>query len=80
MTNDHLVRFLESSSLITKVQSGFRKTQSTNGHLLHFEAFDRGIFKWRICGESFLTSKKHMTPRNSFSKDDQTTLKEGMIA
>ena len=44
MINDHLVRYLESSSLITKAQSGFCKTRSTMDHLVRFETFVRGGF------------------------------------
>ena len=36
MINDLLDWYLESSSLITEAQSGFRKTQSTMDHLVRF--------------------------------------------
>ena len=46
MRNDRLVWFLESTSLITEAQSGFRKTRSTMDHLVLFETFVReGFFK-----------------------------------
>ena len=44
MINDHLVWYLESSSLITEAQSGFCKTQSTMNHLVRFETFVREGF------------------------------------
>ena len=44
MINDRLVWYLESSSLITEAQSGFRKTRSTMDHLVRFETFVREGF------------------------------------
>ena len=44
MINDRLVWFLESNQLITKFQTGFRKNNCTNDHLIRFESFIRDAF------------------------------------
>ena len=44
MINKRLVWYLESSSLITEAQSGFRKTLSTMDHLVRFVTFVREGF------------------------------------
>ena len=44
MIDDHLVWYLESSSLITEAHIGFRKTCSTMDHLVRFETFVREGF------------------------------------
>ena len=44
MIHDRHVWYLESSSLITEAQSGFRKTRSTIDHLVQFETFVREGF------------------------------------
>ena len=44
MINDRLVWYLESSSLVTEAQSGFRKTCSTMDHLVRFETCVREGF------------------------------------
>ena len=60
MINYGLVWLLESSSLITDIQSGFRNTRSTMDYLVHFETFVREAF---LNGEHVMsTLKRHMTP------------------
>ena len=44
MINYLLVQYLESSSLITEAQSGFRKKPSTMDHLVRFETSVREGF------------------------------------
>ena len=44
MINDRLVWFLESNSLISGNQAGFRKNCSTNDHLVRLESFIRDAF------------------------------------
>ena len=62
MINDCRVWFLESSTLITEAQSGFRKTRSTMDCLVCFETYVREEFQNGERAVSFSTLKKQMTP------------------
>ena len=64
MINDHLVWFLESTSL------GFRKSQSTMDHLVHFETFVR---------EGFLKGEHVMSIFFDLEKAYGTTWKYGIM-
>lgn len=44
MINDRLVWFLESNSLITSYQTGFRKNKCTTDHLVRLETYIRNAF------------------------------------
>jgi len=44
MVNNRLVWYLERNKLITPMQSGFRKAQSTTDHLVRLETFVREAF------------------------------------
>ena len=70
MINDHLVWYLESSSLITEAQSGFRKTRTTMDHLVRFETFVR---------EGFLNRKHVVSIFFDIEKAYDTTWKYGMM-
>ena len=70
MINDHLVWYLESSSLITEAQSGFRKTRSTMDHLVRFETFVR---------EGFLNREHVVSIFFDLEKANDTTWKYGIM-
>ena len=60
MINDRLVWYLESSSLITEAQSGFRKTRSTMDHLVRFETFVREGFLNRELWQAFHANNHYL--------------------
>ena len=63
MINYWLVWYLESSSLITEAQSGFRKTCSTMEYLVWFETFVReGFLNREHVVSIFFDLERHMTP------------------
>ena len=70
MLNNRLVWYLESSSLITEAQSGFRKTQSTMDHPLRFKTFVR---------EEFLNGELMVSVFFDLEKAYDTTWKYGII-
>ena len=70
MINDRLVWYIESCSLITEAQSGFRKTRSTMDHLVRFEAFVR---------EGFLNREHVVSIFFDFEKAYDTTWKYGIM-
>ena len=70
MINDRLVWYLESSSLITEAQSGFRKTRSTMDHLVRFETFVR---------EGFLKGEHVVSVFFDLEKAYDTTWKYGIM-
>ena len=70
MINDRLVWCLESSSLITEAQSGFRKTRSTMDHLVRSETFVR---------EGFLNREHVVFIFLDLEKAYDTTWKYGII-
>ena len=70
MINDRLVWYLESSSLITEAQSGFRKTRSTMDHLVRFETFVR---------EGFLNGEHVVSIFFDLEKAYDTTWKYGIM-
>ena len=69
MINDRLVWYLESSSLITEAQSGFRKTRSIMDHLVRFETFVR---------EGSLNGEHVVSISFDLEKTYDTTSKYGM--
>ena len=69
MINDRLVCYLESSSLITEAQSGFRKTRSTMDHLVRFKTFVR---------EGFLKGEHVVSVFFDLEKAYDTTWKYGI--
>ena len=70
MINDRLVWYLESSSLITEAQSGFRKTRSTMDHRVRFETF---------VGEGFLNRQHVVSVFFDLEKAYDTTWKCGIM-
>ena len=70
MINDRLVWYLESSSLITEAQSGFRKTRSIMDHLVRFETFVR---------EGFLNGEHVVSIFFDLEKAYDTTWKYGIM-
>ena len=59
MINDHLVWFLEYSTLVTEAQSGFHKTRSTMDNLMRFEKYVReGFLNGEHAVSIFLDLKK----------------------